>query len=54
MRDIITKGIEQALKLNDSSIKIEFVDKNDEMLKLIRPGMNVEADILIKSSTSAK
>ena len=35
-------------------IKIEFVDKNDEMLKLIRPGMNVEADILIKSSTSAK
>lgn len=35
-------------------IKIEFVDKNDEMLKLIRPGMNVEADILLKSNTTTK
>ena len=35
-------------------IKIEFVDKNDEMLKLIRPGMNVEADILIKSNSTEK
>lgn len=35
-------------------IKIEFIDQKDEMLKMIRPGMNVEADILLKSNTSAK
>lgn len=35
-------------------IKIEFTDEKDEMLKLIRPGMNVEADILLKSNTTEK
>ncbi|WP_313375180.1 HlyD family secretion protein [Chishuiella sp.] len=35
-------------------IKIEFTDEKDDMLKLIRPGMNVEADILLKSNTTEK
>ena len=33
-------------------IKLVFSNPKDEMMKLLRPGMNVEADILLKSGTS--
>ena len=33
-------------------IKLVFSNPNDEMMKLLRPGMNVETDILLKSGTS--
>lgn len=33
-------------------IKLVFSNPNDEMMKLLRPGMNVETDILLKSATT--